>query len=126
MWKLGLGPRNSFSGNIFFEFSVLCLCSVSQQNITPPLPSRVATHHTGSFVLVSYKKLGDKKSQTQCSWILRSGTHRRTHCFYTLQLVMTTFVLEHDFFLLPKFNTISIQFHYFLLSLGLYSNPDYC
>ncbi len=27
MWKLGLWPRNSFSGNICFEFSVLCLCS---------------------------------------------------------------------------------------------------
>ncbi len=28
MWKLGLWPCNSFSGNICFEFSVLCLCSV--------------------------------------------------------------------------------------------------
>jgi hypothetical protein len=28
MWKLGLRPSNSFSGNICFEFSVLCLCSV--------------------------------------------------------------------------------------------------
>jgi hypothetical protein len=27
MWKLGLGPCNSFSGNICFEFSVSCLCS---------------------------------------------------------------------------------------------------
>jgi hypothetical protein len=27
MWKLGLWPRNSFSGNISFEFSVLVLCS---------------------------------------------------------------------------------------------------
>ncbi len=29
MWKWGLRPHNSFSGNICFEFSVLCLCSVS-------------------------------------------------------------------------------------------------
>ncbi len=29
MWKLILRPRNSFSGNICFEFSLLCLCSVS-------------------------------------------------------------------------------------------------
>jgi hypothetical protein len=27
-WKLGLRPSNSFSGNIRFNFSVLCLCSV--------------------------------------------------------------------------------------------------
>ncbi len=27
MWKLGLTPRNSFSGNICLEFSVFCLCS---------------------------------------------------------------------------------------------------
>ncbi len=28
MWKLALWPRNSFSGNICFNFSVLVLCSV--------------------------------------------------------------------------------------------------
>ncbi len=28
IWKLGLGLRNSFSENICFKFSVLCLCSV--------------------------------------------------------------------------------------------------
>ncbi len=28
MWKLGQRPSNYFSGNICFEFSVLCLCSV--------------------------------------------------------------------------------------------------
>ncbi len=28
MWKLGLRPRCSFSGNICFEISVFCLCSV--------------------------------------------------------------------------------------------------
>ncbi len=27
VWKLGLTPHNSFSGNICFEFSVLCLCT---------------------------------------------------------------------------------------------------
>ncbi len=27
MWKLGLRPHNSFSGNICFEFLLLCLCS---------------------------------------------------------------------------------------------------
>ncbi len=28
MWKLGLRPRNYFSGNICFKFSAFCLCSV--------------------------------------------------------------------------------------------------
>ncbi len=28
MWKLGLRPRYSFSGNIWFKFSAFCLCSV--------------------------------------------------------------------------------------------------
>ncbi len=28
MWKLGLRPQNSISGNICFEISVFCLCSV--------------------------------------------------------------------------------------------------
>ncbi len=27
MWKLGLRPRYSFSGNICFQFSAFCLCS---------------------------------------------------------------------------------------------------
>ncbi len=28
MWKLGLWPRNSFSGNVCVDFSALVLCSV--------------------------------------------------------------------------------------------------
>jgi hypothetical protein len=32
MWKFGLRPRYSFSGNICFEISVFCLCSAA----TPP------------------------------------------------------------------------------------------
>ncbi len=47
MWKLGLRPRNSFSGTICFEFSVFCLCSVypylrtaasHAHNIAPHVP----------------------------------------------------------------------------------------
>jgi hypothetical protein len=31
VWKLGLRPRNSFPGNICFQFAVLCLCSAERQ-----------------------------------------------------------------------------------------------
>ena len=37
MWKLGLRPSNFFSGNICFEFSVLCLCSVTHHTLTTQL-----------------------------------------------------------------------------------------
>jgi hypothetical protein len=32
MWKVGLWPRNSFSGNICFQFLALVLCSVGEGN----------------------------------------------------------------------------------------------
>jgi hypothetical protein len=33
MWKLGTRPRSFISGNIWFEFSVPCLCSVHQKGV---------------------------------------------------------------------------------------------
>ncbi len=35
IWKLGLLPRSSFSGNICFEFAVLVLCSVRLRDTQP-------------------------------------------------------------------------------------------
>jgi hypothetical protein len=40
LWKLGLRPCNSFPGNIRFEFSVLCLCSVCGRKIQYILATR--------------------------------------------------------------------------------------
>jgi hypothetical protein len=37
MWKLGLRPRYSFSGNICLEISVFCLCSVQAAQEAGPL-----------------------------------------------------------------------------------------
>jgi len=34
MWKLGLRPRYSFSGNICFKFSAFCLCSAAGMSLT--------------------------------------------------------------------------------------------
>ncbi len=38
MWKLGLRPRYSFSGNICFKFSACCLCSVPMRTKFLSLP----------------------------------------------------------------------------------------
>ncbi len=46
MWKLGLKPHNYFSGNICFEFSIMCLCSVY-------LPKKSATFQCKKFFLVT-------------------------------------------------------------------------
>ncbi len=40
MWELGLWPRNSFSGNICFEFSGLCLCSAAKKTKKKPTFSK--------------------------------------------------------------------------------------
>ncbi len=40
MWKLGLRPRYSFSGNICFKFSAFCLCSarcIHQETFVPSI-----------------------------------------------------------------------------------------
>ncbi len=47
MWKLGLRPDNSFSGNICFEFSVLRLCSASSPTCSPALPHMRAWKRPG-------------------------------------------------------------------------------
>ncbi len=49
MWKLGLRHRNSFSGNICFEFSVLCPCSAA------PFQLFVRVYSLLKKVLVSLK-----------------------------------------------------------------------
>jgi hypothetical protein len=49
MWKLGLWPCDSFSGNICFEFSVLVLCSASIElngiRVRGVLGNKCAGHH---------------------------------------------------------------------------------
>jgi hypothetical protein len=35
MWKLGLRPQYSFSGNIYLKFSAFCLCSVVNRHFLP-------------------------------------------------------------------------------------------
>jgi hypothetical protein len=45
MWKLGLWPRNSFTGNICFEFSVLVLSSVEEATLTNFFFSIISQYH---------------------------------------------------------------------------------
>ncbi len=66
MWKLGLRPRYSFSGNICFKFSAFCLCSAQ------------AGHQVISTTLAtSQRKLWDSLQnityKTPCFCIYRNG-----------------------------------------------------
>ncbi len=57
IWKLGLWPRNSFSWNICFEFSVLVLCSVACYQ-----PGQ-ATGHVGWKVYVCFSVDTPRRTQ---------------------------------------------------------------
>jgi hypothetical protein len=58
--EMGLRPRNSFAGNICFEFSVLCLCSaylIGQREQTKHIATKtlihILTHYIPSSKLIS-------------------------------------------------------------------------
>jgi hypothetical protein len=63
MWKLGLLPRNSFSGNICFEFSVLFLCSdwFRADGFSPPKGFCPIRFHSGGFRADIFVCYTDKK-----------------------------------------------------------------
>ncbi len=48
MWKLGLRPRYSFSGNICLEIPVFCLCSVWDTQMKVRRPSRLVSWKWGA------------------------------------------------------------------------------
>jgi hypothetical protein len=51
---MGLWPRNSFSGNICFEFRLLCLCSASLfWNSSSTLPSGGPAHEIKTGLLIN-------------------------------------------------------------------------
>ena len=59
MWKLGLRPRYSFSGNICFKISVFCLCSVQASVYPTPITKmieipRTAVTHCNTMVWYFY------------------------------------------------------------------------
>ncbi len=66
IWKLGLWPRNSFSGNICFEFSVLVLCSlvgpVHYFNSFVPIPQQAGQAVVLGRLSLSMLNLPDQSS----------------------------------------------------------------
>ncbi len=67
MWKLGLRLRNSFSGNICFQFSVLCLCSV--------LYFSTEYHNSRQNIITLFRKyFVDTRSEARLN--LFFGTHK--------------------------------------------------
>jgi hypothetical protein len=53
-WKLGLRPRNSFSENIYLDFSVLCLCSADLVVLDTSFPffSLSVWYYSNSYVVL--------------------------------------------------------------------------
>jgi hypothetical protein len=57
MWKLGLRPRYSFSGNICFEISVFCLCSAAGEGKIYNLFYTVLSHCVRPALLLTVPKV---------------------------------------------------------------------
>ncbi len=51
MWRLGLWPRSSFSGNICFQFSILVFCSAARVRILNVWTKRNAANYYKSFTI---------------------------------------------------------------------------
>jgi hypothetical protein len=65
MWKLGLWPSNSYSGNICLEFSVLVLCSAvtTVETLPPPFLNPIYFLYNGLSVI--YKLSHENNYRTQ-------------------------------------------------------------
>jgi hypothetical protein len=87
-WELGLRPRNFFSGNICFDFSVLCLSSAAwskMRRIWSPL-SRLAFN------------FADLVLQKQVSWdnrYYKLSSDRQCTCTSTVVCTFATAMLGH-------------------------------
>ncbi len=62
MWKLGLGPRYSFSGNICFKFWAFCLCSEGH--------SKVCCHVHSPFFIIFYCLALAERPKTKLNFCL--------------------------------------------------------
>ncbi len=71
MWKLGLGARNSFSGNICFKFSVLVLCSESDLASKYLMQPLTNISHSWPHYIPLY--IGDKAISGHCGDLYGGG-----------------------------------------------------
>ncbi len=63
IWKLGLRPRYFFSGNICFEISVFCLCSVLQAKLLPASTEKRKTRTGERKLFLIWSCLADGEVQ---------------------------------------------------------------
>ncbi len=87
MWKLGLWPSNSFSGNSCFEFSLLFLCSLETKG-------KSLLYFNRSFVYISYTKVTNHHSETTRAHINRSKLGQKPNLRHLLYVFYYLFKVK--------------------------------
>ncbi len=68
MWKLGLRPRYSFSGNICFKFSAVCPCSAGFEPMTSCIAGTTLAKCYLDSLLISIRNIYIRPPQLHQQW----------------------------------------------------------